>query len=369
MKYSAEIGLQDKLSLNATACLTIRRPDAACTICADACPAQAVAIDARMIELDHDRCTRCARCVALCPTGALDLPLPLDHNTEVLILECSRVPMSDQHKGAQVVRCLGGVSANQLLDALAEGARPRFVDRGWCLDCPSGGCAAPWADVVQSVQADLSRLDQDTDTDQLLVITAPLPTNRAQAAPQSRRPETKAYSRRQLFRRLTTPAAAPDRSRVTDAQPFSGKVDAPALEMRRNALHVLHAADSLPANLFPALDCARTPDMRLAVSLCPTHALRLLETPEADALVFNAALCIACRDCEKADGLHLRAQGEGFYQGPVTLARQTMADCPGCQRRFAPRDSQRECDACHKDNDIAAAAFGLMRRTQAPYGA
>ncbi|WFE75319.1 4Fe-4S dicluster domain-containing protein [Roseinatronobacter sp. S2] len=365
MEESAEIDLQDKLSLDAAACLTIRRPDAACTACADICPAQAIRIDARAIELDHDRCTGCARCVVACPTGALMLSVSLAKTAAPF--ECSRVAQSDRKSGAQVVPCLGGLSATQLLERMSRHGQVTLVDRGWCAGCPSGGCAQPWGDAVQSVQADLADLGHDAAGVQ--VIPAPTHSARARPAPQPRRPRQQAYSRRQLFRRLTTPAPAPDLSRVTTNQPFSGKVGTPALERRRDALCALHGADTLPAAIFPALDCTGIPDMRFAASLCPTHALTLTETADADSLTFDAALCIGCGDCEKADGLHLLTQGAGQYDGPVTLVRQIMADCPGCLRRFAPRAAQSKCDACHKDNDLAASAFGLMRRSQVPYGA
>lgn len=367
MTQSAGTDLRDKLSLDATACLTIRRPGAACTACAETCPSQAIAIDARVIELDHDRCTGCARCIAACPTGALALPVQLDKTSTPLILECSRVAQSDQQSGAQVVSCLGGLSAPKLLEYVARHGQITLVDRGWCADCPSGGSTQPWANVVELAQADLAYLDQDAGT--LQVFTAPIDSERANPAPQPRRPRQQDYSRRQLFRRLTTPTPVPDRRRVTTDQPFSGKVNTPALERRRDVLHALRGADSLPAELFPMIACSGTPDLRLAASLCPTHALTLMETAEADCLTFDAALCIGCGDCEKADGLHLHPQGAGKYDGPVTLVRQTMADCPGCQRRFAPQAAQSKCDACHKDNDLAASAFGLMRRTQVPYGA
>ena len=367
MKESANIDLRDKLSLDAMACLTIRRPDAACTACADACPAQAIAIDARAIELDHDRCTGCARCVAACPTGAFALDVPLARTESALVLECSRVMPLDSQPDALSVPCLGGLSATQLLKATGKHGRVTLVDRGWCADCPSGGCVQPWAGALQSAQSDLAHLGRDADA--VSVISAPTQLTRAQPAPQPRRPRQQGYSRRQLFRRLTMPARAPDRSRVTTAQPFSRKVDAPACEMRRDTLRALNGADSLPATLFPSLDCTGTPDMRLAVSLCPTHALSLSEAHDADALIFDAALCLACGACEQAGALRLHSQGAGDYAGPVALVRQTMADCPGCLRRFAPRDGQRICDACHKDTDLAASAFGLMRRTQAPYGA
>ncbi|WP_170207296.1 4Fe-4S binding protein [Roseinatronobacter monicus] len=364
MTQSAETDLQDKLSLDTMACLTIRRPDAACSACADICPAQAITIDARDIELDHDLCTGCARCVAACPTGAMALPAPHPKAEDVLTFDCSRVAQADRQCDTQIVPCLGGLTASQLLESLVGHGKIALVDRGWCAICPSGGCAEPWANAVQSVESDLG-----DHAAALQVIAAPIPESRARPAPQPRRPRQQSYSRRQLFQRLTTPTPTPDRRSVTADQPFSGKVNAPALIQRRDALRRLHGTDTLPAALFPALDCTGTPDMRLAASLCPTHALSLSQMPDADALIFDAALCLACGDCEKAGAIRLHAQGEGHYTGPVTLARQAMADCPKCLRRFAPRDDQRICDGCHKDNDLAASAFGLMRRTQVPYGA
>jgi ferredoxin len=364
----AEQDLSARLSLDAAACLTIRRPDAACDACAATCPAQAIAIDTRAVELDHDRCTACARCVAACPTGALNLPaIRRDSASLSLTLECSRVAATDRAPAAHVVPCLGGVGAGQLRDALGTAATVTLMDRGWCADCASGGCPQPWADAVRAASFDLAQLDRNAD--RLTVVRAPLPPERAQSAPQPHRPRRQGYSRRQLFRRLTTPPPAPDRSRVTAAQPFAGKVDIPALHARRDHLRALHGADLLPAELFPALEATGTPDLRLAASLCPTEALRLHEATDADRLVFDAALCLACGQCEAAGGLALHPRGQDTYAGPMTLVSQAMADCPRCLRRFAPEAGQRICDACHKDNDLAAAALSLMRRSQVPYGA
>jgi ferredoxin len=364
----AEQYLSARLSLDATACLTIRRPDAACDACIAICPTQSIVVDTRAVVLDHDSCTGCARCVAGCPTGALNHPATrLNPQPPSLILECSRVATTDWAPDAQVVPCLGGVSAGEVLEALATVETVILVDRGWCAGCDCGGCPRPWADAVQAASDDLARLDRNPG--RLSTVFSPLPRERAQPAPQPRRPREQDYSRRQLFRRLTAPPPAPDRSRVTGARPFAGKVDVPALQSRRGHLRALNGGEPLPAALFPALEVTGAPDLRLAASLCPTEALQLLEAANADRLVFDAALCLACGQCEGPGGLTLRPRGHGTYAGRATLFSQAMADCARCLRRFAPDMGQRICDACHKDNDIAADAFGLMRRDQVPYGA
>jgi hypothetical protein len=291
---------------------------------------------------------------------------PVDHADAELIFECSRLSPADQVSGAQIVPCLGGIGPLQLMEAFRTADTVYLMDRGWCADCVAGGCERPWAKAVRAVSGDLAKLEPAEN--RLRVQCAPLPRERAQPAPQPRRPAEKAYSRRQLFRRLTTPAPVPDRSRLAAAQPFSGKTDTPALHGRVMQLRALSGVEALPAALFPALAVSGSPDMRLAASLCPTEALQLREDLDTDQLIFDAALCLACSTCEAAGGLTLQACGDGEYAGPVALFSRPMADCPHCLRRVAPYAGQLICDACHKDNDLAASAFGLTRRTQMPYG-
>ena len=370
VQEKAEQDLSARLSLEAAACLAIRRPDGACSDCAQTCPAGAIAIEARAVTLDLDACTGCGRCVTVCPTGALTLDgfLPSVATTDARVaFECVRTAPADRVERAVTVPCLGGLTPAHLHRALEAAAEVALVDRGWCVDCPAGGSAAPWDDALERVVGDLTLVGARPD--RVRLIHHPLAPRRALPPPQPRRPADASLSRRQLLARLATPAAAPDRRRVAAPHPGSGKVRTPALASRLERLRKHAAGTEIPGAAFPALDAVGPIDARLAAGLCPTDALHLHEDTDADRLELDAAFCLGCGECLPAGGLDLRERGDAPYAGPRTLTEQAMADCPRCLRRHAPRAGQRICDACATDHELAALGHGLMRRTQVPYGA
>ncbi len=345
-----------RLHLRADACLTVQRPPqeagVPCSACSAACPAGAIALSPRSVTVAADRCTGCGVCAPACPTGALEAegfaPAPA--------LECGRVAAADRVAGAGVVPCLGGLTAEVLRQGAATGIR--LIDRGWCGGCPaSGGRDAPWTEVLDAVRDELTLIGRAAEA--LSVEARPMPVQRA--APPPAPPPAERLSRRALFARIATPRPAP----VSPSILLPEQVETPGPQARRAQLAKLAGSDALPGVLFPKVTvpagCAEAP--RLA-RLCPTGALRLVETAEAETLIFDAARCIACGDCTAIPGVTL-GPGRGPHTGPVTLSHRPMARCPQCRMRFAPRPGQARCDGCATDTDLAALAHGLMRRAPA----
>lgn len=96
------------------------------------CPADAVAPAERSLAILLDRCLRCERRSAACPTEALAVEGFPGITATATRSECDRVPLELRAPGTAVVPCLGGVKAAALRARLAraEAAVATLVDRG-----------------------------------------------------------------------------------------------------------------------------------------------------------------------------------------------------------------------------------------------
>lgn len=334
--------------LTPEACLSACRPGTPCTACADACPERAIVVNERKVHIDPAACSGCSRCATVCPTGAVSVSAVPSSR----LYECARVRRAEV--GAQLVPCLGGLSAATLRDALA-GGDVTLIDRGWCAACPvSGEQAAPWETIVRSVNLEAAILGIEA---RVQVRHEPLASWRAGAAPRKRSDNP---ARRALFSRM---AQAGQRGTATD--PLAGlptPVMTPGPRHRAAQLAALSGAMALPATLFPALRVVGQPrELSALARLCPTGALSVVETEKEVALTFDAVACISCGDCTRSGALALDLSPHGCLDSPTTLITRPSATCTRCKVRFSPRAQEATCEGCARDTELAALAHGLRR--------
>ena len=109
-------------------CLAVKQSVAACSVCRDVCPHDAIIIR-RQVEIDRVDCTGCGLCVRGCPSYALDAHVQVQPAPE---LRCGQVDGD-----ATSVHCLARLGASDMLRLAGENLRVTLA-RGDCSDCPIG---------------------------------------------------------------------------------------------------------------------------------------------------------------------------------------------------------------------------------------
>lgn len=380
LMQSQELKSRYGLSLQREACLAVRSSPAACSRCAPACPAGALAVGEHGVSL-ADGCLGCGRCVAVCPSGALSargyqIPDRLPEGNHELAVECWKVPPRLLAAGAHAVPCLGGLSAASLLERVLAAGEARAVvllDRGWCAVCLAGGSAQPpVAAHLEFVRRTLLRLGWPQQS---------LPEIRRDPLPVSLMPEEisvpaerEAIGRRAFFRFLAGKAAdaviertAPPPKTLPRSLIRQGESFFPERIRLAAVLESLAALRGvpLPADLFPAVSISETcANHGVCAGVCPTGALSRYEDEAATGIRFEPWLCAGCglcaRSCpEGALELDLAPVGGGALDGRRELTRLPWEVCTSCYERFASR-GKNLCSRCEKSRSLAADLFGTV---------
>jgi ferredoxin len=109
-------------------CIAAKQSVAACHVCKDVCPHEAITLK-RFVEIDDVDCTGCGLCVQSCPSQALESKVNFQPGAPV---KCSQVKGS-----AQGVQCLGRLSATDLLRLVGTKNKVTLV-RNDCANCKIG---------------------------------------------------------------------------------------------------------------------------------------------------------------------------------------------------------------------------------------
>ncbi len=265
-------------------CLAYKQSTAACSICREVCPHEAISFKrGKEVVIDDIDCSGCGLCVASCPSQALEAKVSYQPGAP---LKCSQV------KGnAQTVQCLGRLAPSDLL-RLSGNKETATLVRGECAGCKIGNEDIPAALERMSERArDLARAQERPFGLEVKVESRYDATDN---------PDT--LSRRALlqggWRNLQHTAA--------DAlAPFDpGADDALGLpkEMQRQ-YRLLEQAELDPAEPVAwavprvADGCILCP---VCTNVCPTKAFQRAFEPEGTKLMLEPEKCMGCNACVKA---------------------------------------------------------------------
>ena len=374
MTDSKKLASRYGLSFRRESCLAARSSPRACSRCAEACPARALSVSERGVDLAHG-CLGCGCCVAACPSGALSaqgyrIPDRLLEGNHALTVECWKVPPPLLAEGAHAVPCLGGLTAADLLElvlAAGEGRSLVLMDRGGCASCRAGGQAQPpVATQLEFVRHALTQLGwPQQGLPALRCVPLPSPILPVEIPTPA---EREAMGRRAFFRFLAGKAA----EAATLEPPPCGSVrhgarhgEQPFPERIRllAALEKLAALRSipLPDGLFPAVSVSgNCQNHGVCAGVCPTGALTGYKETEGAGVRFEPWLCVGCGLCARSCPEGALDLSPVYGLGPsarIRLTRFPWRECPSCQTRFPSRD-EGICPGCKRSRSLFDDLFG-----------
>lgn len=366
----------------ADACLKLRPGGMGCEACRDACPVQAIRVEAYRVELAPG-CTGCGRCAAACPSGALLVegfdelvqPSPADAAVAPLRLECRRVPRKLAGNARQVP-CLGGISLSTLIGLVARrSSAVTLIDRGWCAACPSGAGNAPVKALVDAVR----RLVEDAGLPgERFPLVHNMPTPDDLALSMTAMTDGPPMPRRAFFGALlkrTAEAAAavrsPDISRLAVETTRGALSASPVIHHARKRLAAslmelaAQAGKALSAKFFPDMSVSgRCALHGVCSAVCPSGALAVIRSETSAGLRFDPELCLACGLCTRhcpTGSLSLLPSGD-MATPHSPEGRQLnifpLRDCARCGKRFVNHGDDGTCPACHGNRKMAESLFG-----------
>ena len=138
-------------------CLRRRLNSYDCASCLDSCPAGALSLANRQVQLDTEKCSGCMLCTVACPNDAFEFQnlafekcLFPDSKVKMSVISCTR--QTQIHPNEHVVPCLGGLSLEHLLVLGLTGSEVTAFNTSVCSNCENSLAADTFLNLVKNLQ-------------------------------------------------------------------------------------------------------------------------------------------------------------------------------------------------------------------------
>jgi len=315
-------------------CVAVRNRNATCRKCVQACPFDALKVEANELSLDATSCVGCGACIGVCPTEALisaELPdnalsaaaiKALENADGVGVIACARISskhLADPEKYVEV-SCLACVDESIIVELVAQGASSIVLVDGVCKTCKYRDCVACVEDAMDQarlvIHAGGSTCTVERASsfpDELLIEDATgmfgstrrgFFSDAVGAARETAMVAAKTTIEQELGMKVQEPSIG-ERLRVTKSGSLP-TIDAPRHDRLLNAFDALggQVGDRLDSRKFAtvSIDSDKCNSCGMCAVFCPTGALRRDESQASSDPIsfieFSASECVNCLLCK-----------------------------------------------------------------------
>ncbi|OIJ11595.1 hypothetical protein BKP35_11675 [Anaerobacillus arseniciselenatis] len=329
-----------------TRCLRNRNKHSQCSACVDICPQPALKIVDGQLSFKDDHCSNCKLCVHVCPTEAMYYEYEQLYKYEQKIQSYETVCFSCEEQGNGstdvILPCISALTPEMLMIADLYGKEKQiFWNEKTCQTCKSNWSHErnlDWVDDWNKSDVFKSNVNIISHPEQKITNKRKLTRRELFSFTKDKSKEhvaTLVFDSFDNFTNIKNKLSLTDRRKYLVAylkrKNMSGKVP----DKMAKKLGVVNI--NVTSNCQLCQKCS---------AVCPTGALKIVETEEMKALTFQAQHCIDCDICEHVC-LEISKQSICFeeIQNKTVLQEQKLNKCPSCGDVKLENDTY--CDECN----------------------
>ncbi len=284
------------IGINQSRCLRMRLNINTCNGCLDQCPAGAIRIDERGVNITRGTCSECMLCVSVCPSGSFEINkfdfysvIKRLNDIDSPVMGCNLKPYLNAHVKTP---CLGFLSEEHFVVLSIAIENPLQINLTECSNCRNGYIVSflkkGLEDVERKIQVPLrdkiKTVEEKEDLDYHDI----------------------SLGRRDLFKMIKNLTLRESTSLFQNAdagenlQPYSDKALPLKNELLNKTLDLSNeeTKEAILVNYYYDLSVDKECNHCFAcVGMCPTGALKTSCQESRQGLLFNSSLCNGCGLC------------------------------------------------------------------------
>lgn len=381
-----------RIAIRPEGCVAIRSETKSCNLCETVCHKGCLKVTEKQIKLNHEECTACGVCSAVCPCDVYGMPKSgyenlssaiqalSENGLENLVFTCSRNINSEADEAGGrikvILNCLSMVGPGLLIEAADAGFKAVTLEAP-CEECEvlAGNevirsrfeKAKPFFGQFKNVAFHLS-IDITANTGTAVNERVGVASTRRGffgslkrfVASNVERASVPEVIQGTVPRGRLKPIPIP-----MERKTFNEQLKMELKEKREE--HYLSESDSVFR--LVNIETAACTLCYACNGFCPTGALTRLEFPETASIILTPEKCVKCVVCKELcpkDAIRYQEKfsAASIFSGPRLLSERKLHKCVSCERPFLPVNGEKCCRGCVKMDRFTKSLLNTYERRE-----